>query len=49
MADELRNKGVLVRHFNNDRIKDYVRISIGTPAQMETVINEITDIIGGEL
>lgn len=49
LADELRNKGVLVRHFNNDRIKDYVRISIGTPAQMETVINEITDIIGGEL
>lgn len=48
LADELRNKGVLVRHFNNDRIKDYVRISIGTPAQMETVLNEIADIIGGK-
>ena len=48
LSNELRNKGILVRYFNNERIKDYVRISIGTPDQMDTVIKAISDIIGGK-
>lgn len=31
----LKQKGVLVRHFQEPRIKEYVRISIGTTEQME--------------
>lgn len=34
----LKARGVLVRHFNGVRTRDYVRISIGTPAQMQTLL-----------
>lgn len=33
----LRENGILVRHFNKPRLTDWVRISIGTDAQMEQV------------
>lgn len=33
----LRDRGVLVRHFNKPRLNDWVRISIGTDADMERV------------
>ena len=32
---KLKQNGILVRHFNQERIQDFVRITIGTPAQME--------------
>ena len=34
----LREKGILVRHFNKDRIADYLRISIGTDEEMDTLL-----------
>ena len=37
----LREKNILVRHWKSERIKDYVRITVGTQAQMETLI-EVT-------
>ena len=42
---KLREKGILVRYFNKPRINQYLRITIGTQAQMETLVNEITAII----
>ncbi len=48
IADKLREKGILIRHFNNDRIKNFVRISIGTPEQMDTVFTELSMIVGGK-
>ena len=42
---ELRNRGILVRHFNQERIRDYNRISIGTPEQMETVVLTMEQIL----
>ena len=30
-----KQNGILVRHFDQERIQDFVRITIGTPAQME--------------
>jgi histidinol-phosphate aminotransferase len=38
---QLKNSGILVRHFSLDGIKDFVRITIGTRASLETLINEI--------
>ena len=43
---ELKNKGVLVRHFNNERIKDFNRITIGSRKEMEAFIKAVKDILG---
>jgi histidinol-phosphate aminotransferase len=42
--DELKNKGILVRYFNKPRIDNFLRISIGTDADMQTLIRELTSI-----
>ncbi len=34
----LKARGVLVRHFSKGRIADYIRVTIGTPEQMETFL-----------
>ncbi len=44
---ELKNRGILVRHFKNERIKNFVRITVGTQADMETLVNTIKDILEG--
>ena len=41
----LKGRGILVRHFTKDRIRDYNRITIGTRDQMQTLIAAITDIL----
>ena len=42
---KLRDKGILVRYFNVPRIDNYLRISIGTPEDMTTLVMAIGDII----
>ena len=41
----LREKGILVRHFNKDRISDYLRISIGTDEEMDVFLDTCRRII----
>ncbi len=43
---ELRKRNILVRAFNGERIKDYLRISIGTDEEMKTVIAALKEILG---
>ncbi len=41
----LKARGVLVRHFKNDKIKDFVRITIGTREQMEAFLSATDRIL----
>lgn len=43
----LRQRGILVRHFTKERIKDFVRITIGTQQQMEVLAEALQDMTGG--
>ena len=41
----LRSRNILVRHFNKERIADFLRISIGTDADMDKVIEACREIL----
>ena len=46
LYDGLRQRGILVRHFSSPaRISGYVRMSMGTDSEMDTVISALDDII----
>ena len=45
--EELRKRKILIRRFDKERIDEYLRISIGTPEQMQIVINALAEIVGG--
>ncbi len=45
LKEKLREKGVLVRHFTNERIKEYNRVSIGSFEQMTAFINAVKEIL----
>ncbi len=44
LAQQLRDNKILVRHFKDPRIIDYLRITIGTPEEMQLVINVIKQL-----
>ena len=45
MYEELRARGILVRHFKKPRIESFVRISIGTDEQMNTLLTTVKAIL----
>ena len=45
--NELRKRNIVVRYFSKERIKDYVRITIGSKEQMTALIDATDDILKG--
>ena len=42
---ELKKNGILVRHFDAPRIQNWLRITIGTPEQMQTFMETLDKIM----
>lgn len=47
LFQKLRERGILVRHFSKERIDQYLRITIGSRQQMETLVDELKEIMKG--
>ena len=43
--EKLRERGILVRHFNSILISEYNRITVGTMAEMQALTNALADIV----
>lgn len=41
----LKDRGVLIRHFSLDRIRDYNRITVGSREQLDVLLGHIKDIL----
>lgn len=45
LAAELRKKGILIRYFNKAKIDNYLRITVGSAEDMQTLVNSIKEIL----
>ena len=43
----LKSRGILVRHFKKERIKNFNRITIGTKEEMQAFVKAVADILRG--
>jgi histidinol-phosphate aminotransferase len=47
LAARLRERAVLVRHFRQARIEQFLRISVGTPAQCDALLQALSSVLAG--
>ena len=43
---KLKEQGVLIRHFDKERIKDFIRITIGSLTEMKIFVDKLKNILG---
>lgn len=43
---KLKGKGVLVRHFNKDKISNYIRVTVGNKEEMRAFLIAVKEILG---
>jgi len=49
LYEKLKEKGVLIRHFEKARIKDYNRITVGSKEEMEIFVTKVKEILGEKI
>jgi histidinol-phosphate aminotransferase len=47
LAADLRARGIIVRHFRQPRIDQYLRITVGTPAECDALIEALGELTKG--
>jgi len=47
LAQALRARAIIVRHFNKPRIADHLRITIGTDRQCQSLVEALTELLRG--
>jgi histidinol-phosphate aminotransferase len=48
LARQLRDRAIIVRHFRQPRIEQFLRITVGTDAQCAALVAALAAILGGE-
>ena len=46
---KLRERGVIIRHWDKPELSDYNRITIGSREQMDILLREVSEVLAGEL
>ncbi len=41
----LCDRGIFLRYFNNERLKDYIRCSVGLPHETDAVVSALTELV----
>ena len=49
LYEKLKEKGILIRHFEKDKISEYNRITIGSREEMESFVKAVSQILGENL
>ncbi|MDK1031280.1 MAG: histidinol-phosphate transaminase, partial [Planctomycetia bacterium] len=44
---ELKKRGILVRYFDRRRLRDKIRITVGTPDEIDALLEAVDEIIAG--
>ncbi len=45
LYQSLKQRGILIRHFKDERIADYIRITVGTPNQTDALLYALQEIL----
>ena len=49
LYQKLKEEGILIRHFEKPRIRDYNRITVGNEEEMKAFLSSLQNIIGGNV